>query len=106
MIPTPTDAALMLSQSVEISLLAKATAFLLVGLIAVGLARRARASVRHLILAATFAAIAATPLLINSVPETRITVPIAALTVPGLIASKRSVKRSPRATSTPFTRIA
>jgi beta-lactamase regulating signal transducer with metallopeptidase domain len=82
MIPTPADAALMLSQSVEISLLAKATAFLLVGLTAVGLARRTRASVRHLILAATFAAIAATPLLINSVPETRITVPIAAVTVP------------------------
>lgn len=82
MIPTPADVALMLSQSVEISLLAKATAFLLVGLIGVALTRRARASVRHLILAATFVAIAATPLLVNGIPENRIAIPIAAVTAP------------------------
>lgn len=37
-----------LSRSVELMMLAKVTATLLLGLIAVGLARRARAAVRHL----------------------------------------------------------
>ena len=94
MIPTPADVALMVSQSVEISLLAKATAFLLVGLIGVALARRARASVRHLILAATFVAIAATPLLMNGIPETRIAIPIAAATAP----AERPVAAPPEST--------
>ena len=77
MIPAASEIALRISQSAEISLLVKTTAFLLAGLAAVALARRTRASVRHLILAATFAAIAATPLLINSVPERTIAIPVA-----------------------------
>ncbi len=49
--------ALPLSQSIEVSILVKATVWLLVGLTAVALTGSARASVRHLILAATFAAL-------------------------------------------------
>lgn len=76
MIPTPTEAALSVSQSAEISLLVKATAMLLIGLIAVALAKRTRASVRHLLLAATFAALIATPAIVIAVPETTIAIPV------------------------------
>jgi beta-lactamase regulating signal transducer with metallopeptidase domain len=68
-----------MSQSIEISLLAKATAWLLIGLASVALARRTRASVRHLILAATFAALVATPLVIVAVPERTVAIPVAAV---------------------------
>jgi beta-lactamase regulating signal transducer with metallopeptidase domain len=82
MIPTPGDAALALSQSTEIAILAKATAFLLVGLIGVALTRRARASLRHLLLAATFAALIATPLMVVALPETTIAIPVDAVSAP------------------------
>jgi beta-lactamase regulating signal transducer with metallopeptidase domain len=77
MSPTTSDLALALSRWTELSLLVKATLLLVTGLAAVAFAGRARASVRHLILAATFAAIAATPLLMLAIPQTTIEIPIA-----------------------------
>ncbi len=82
MIPTPAEAALVLSQSAAVSLLVKATLWLVIGLTAVALARRTRASVRHLMLAATFAALVATPLIVVSVPETTIVIPVRAVSAP------------------------
>jgi bla regulator protein blaR1 len=101
MIPTPADVALLLSQSVEASLVIKATALLLLGLTAVALAGRTRASVRHLILAATFASIAAIPLLVNSVPETRITIPIAPVAA-SVSSPVRQAARDTTATAAPL----
>jgi beta-lactamase regulating signal transducer with metallopeptidase domain len=82
MIPTPTEVALALSQSMEISILAKATAWLLIGRTAVTLARRTRASVRHLMLTATFAALIATPFIVVAVPERTIAIPVAVVSAP------------------------
>lgn len=78
MIPSIADAALALSQSIELSIVAKATAIVIAGLIAVRLASRARASVRHLLLAATFASLLALPLLLIAVPQATIDFPVAA----------------------------
>ena len=58
---TITEIALALSNSPELSILAKATLLLTLGLASVGAARRARPSVRHILLAATFVALLALP---------------------------------------------
>ncbi len=92
MIPTPGDAALALSQSTEIAIVAKATAWLVIGLSAVALASRTRASVRHLILAATFAALITTPLIVVAVPETTIAIPVEAVSAPSATATSQVVK--------------
>ena len=70
-----TEAALALSRWAELSILGKATIMLALGLIAARLAGRARASVRHLLLAATFAALLALPLLTLTIPGVLIEVP-------------------------------
>ena len=57
------DAIIFLSRSVELSLLAKATLLLLIGLAALSFAARQQASVRHLLLAATFAALGVIPIM-------------------------------------------
>ena len=77
MIPNLSGAALWLSNSFELSLLAKATLILLAGLAVTALARTARASARHLVIATSFAALVALPLLIAFVPAMAIDVPIA-----------------------------
>jgi bla regulator protein blaR1 len=61
---------------VIISLALKATALVLVGLASARLARRSRASVRHAILVATFAALAALPIATASLPTLSIEVPV------------------------------
>src|SRR5262245_20945762 len=61
-----------------LELLVKATVILAAGLIAAGLARRAQASVRHLILAATFGALIFLPLAVVALPNLDVRVPIAA----------------------------
>ncbi len=66
-----------LSRSVELMMLAKVTATLLLGLIAVGLARRARAAVRHLLLSATFGALVALVFVADLLPPLTIQVPAA-----------------------------
>jgi TonB family protein len=61
-----------LGSLVELSILGKATLILVIGLTIVMLSRRARASVRHLLLAATLAAVFALPLIVLAVPEVTI----------------------------------
>jgi beta-lactamase regulating signal transducer with metallopeptidase domain len=78
MMSTVADAALFLSSSVGLSILLKATFFLALGLTATGLAGRRRASVRHLLLAATFATLIALPFLVLLGPEVSIEIPIRA----------------------------
>ncbi|MGH9383569.1 MAG: hypothetical protein ACRD2N_04695, partial [Vicinamibacterales bacterium] len=91
MIPTPSEAALALSQSMEIALLTKATAVLLVGLVSAALARRTRSSIRHMLLTATFAALVAIPIIGVGVPETAIAIPIATAAVPVAAPAVQSV---------------
>ena len=77
MIPSIAEAAVAMSQSIELSIVAKATAIVIAGLIAVRLASHARASVRHLLLAATFASLLALPLMLLAAPQATIDVPVA-----------------------------
>jgi hypothetical protein len=67
------DLALFLSRWVELSALSKATILLVLGLTAARLARRSRASVRHLVWASTFVALVALPVIITTAPKLRIT---------------------------------
>jgi beta-lactamase regulating signal transducer with metallopeptidase domain len=75
MISTINEAAVALGRLVELSILGKATIILVIGLTIVMLSRRARASVRHLLLAATLAAVLALPLIVWAAPEVIIGVP-------------------------------
>jgi beta-lactamase regulating signal transducer with metallopeptidase domain len=75
MMSTISDAAVALGRLVELSILGKATIILAIGLTIVVLSRRVRASVRHLLLAATLAAVLALPLIVWAVPEVIIGVP-------------------------------
>src|SRR5215510_5730481 len=75
MISTISETAVALGRPVELSILGKATVILVIGLTIVILSRRARASVRHLLLAATLAAVLALPLIALAVPEMTIGVP-------------------------------
>ncbi|MGH9833458.1 MAG: hypothetical protein ACRD9Y_10605 [Blastocatellia bacterium] len=77
MISTINEAAVALGRLVELSILGKATIILMIGLTIVMLSGRARASVRHLLLAATLAAVFALPLLVVAVPEVIIGIPAA-----------------------------
>ena len=77
MISTINEAVVALSRSVELSILGKATLMLVIGLIVVKLAGRARASVRHLLLTATFATVFALPLIALTAPEVTIAVSVA-----------------------------
>ncbi len=76
MIARINEAILFLSSSVELSILAKATIMLILGLTLVRLSGRARASVRHLLLVATFAALLALPLIVVMTPEMAIEIPV------------------------------
>ena len=76
--PSMPDVALLLSQNFELSVLVKATAILLAGLVVTQLTRKARASVRHLVIAASFAALIALPLLLAAAPAMTIDVPVTA----------------------------
>src|SRR5262245_18896465 len=68
-ISTINEAAVAWGRLVELSILGKATVILVIGLTVVMLSRRARASVRHLLLAATLAAVLELPLIVLAVPE-------------------------------------
>src|SRR5262245_49177354 len=74
-ISTINEAAVALGRMVELSILGKATIILVIGLTIVMLSRRARASVRHLLLTATLAAVLALPLIVLAAPEVTIGVP-------------------------------
>jgi beta-lactamase regulating signal transducer with metallopeptidase domain len=81
MMPNLSEAALFVSDSIELSLLAKATLILAVGLVVTRFARTARASVRHLVIATLFIALVALPILIAVVPAQTIDVPVAATAI-------------------------
>jgi beta-lactamase regulating signal transducer with metallopeptidase domain len=70
------DAALSPRGLAVLSILAKVTAILVAGLIAARVAATARASVRHLLLAATFGALAALPLVAAGVPSILVPIPL------------------------------
>jgi beta-lactamase regulating signal transducer with metallopeptidase domain len=71
-------AALLLSNSFELSWLAKATLILIAGLAVIAFARTARASARHLVIATLFATLAALPILMAFVPAMAFDVPVVA----------------------------
>lgn len=64
-----TEFVLMLSGSVGLTILAKSTVILLLGLFAGALAVRAQASWRHLVFATTFGAVLALPLVVLTIPD-------------------------------------
>src|SRR5262245_43787473 len=66
------EAVLAVSSSPELSVLLKGTVLLTLALFAVRMAARARASVRHLVLASAFAALAILPLVIAAAPGLRV----------------------------------
>jgi beta-lactamase regulating signal transducer with metallopeptidase domain len=76
MMPTLASALVAISRSPELMILVKATAILACGLAAARLAGRAQASVRHVALAVTFAAVIALPLLVVAGPAIAISVPV------------------------------
>ncbi|MPY90675.1 MAG: hypothetical protein GEU99_22485 [Luteitalea sp.] len=100
MTPTVADAALFLSSAAGLSILLKATLFLALGLTATWLARRGRASVRHVLLAATFATLLALPFLVLLGPAVSIEIPIGAgddaLAATNATAARDSVSTPPR----------
>ena len=63
------DLVLILSDSVALTILAKATVILLLGLVAGALSVRAQASWRHLVFATTFAALLALPMVVMIMPD-------------------------------------
>lgn len=64
-----TDFILLVSGSLGLSILAKATFILLLGVVVGAIAVRAQASWRHLVFATTFAAVLALPLAVIAIPE-------------------------------------
>ncbi|HSB12427.1 MAG TPA: M56 family metallopeptidase [Blastocatellia bacterium] len=101
MISTINEAAVALSSWVELSILGKATIMLVIGLTVAKLAVRARASVRHILLVATFATVFALPVIVFAAPKVMIGVqvsrerePIAATAA---VASPDNLTSSPRA---------
>jgi beta-lactamase regulating signal transducer with metallopeptidase domain len=76
MTSTISETAVALSRLVELSILGKATVILVIGMTIVMLSRRARASVRHLLLTATLASVFVLPLIVLAVPELTIGVTV------------------------------
>src|SRR5438067_1796370 len=70
------EAILALSRSPGLAILLKATVLLTLALAVVRMAARARASVRHLVLASTFAALATLPLVIAAGPVLRVDIAV------------------------------
>jgi beta-lactamase regulating signal transducer with metallopeptidase domain len=104
MIAALADAAVAMSQSLELSILAKATAMIVVGLGAARLASHARASARHAVLAVTFASLVALPVLLVAWPEATIDVPLVRATAPAVAAAlvRGSVKGRPGVVGAPI----
>ena len=89
------QAALALINRLDVSIVVKTTIVLTFGLAALPIARRARASVRHLLMATTFAIVFVLPIVISTAPTLTIHVPAAAervtTIVPTALASANSV---------------
>ena len=89
-------AALALTGRLDIVIVLKATIVLTFGLATLPLARRARASVRHLLMAATFGTVLVLPLIISAVPPVIIRVPPAAAErVASLVSNEASAPLQP-----------
>lgn len=71
-----TAIAVWLAQSAELSLVVKATLILMAALTVMRLTRRARASVRHLVIATAFGALLALPVLLAVVPPITVDLPV------------------------------
>ena len=82
MIQSLGEAAVLLSRSIELSLLAKATIILIAALVVTRLLRTARASVRHLVVATSFAALVVLPIWLAFAPSMTLDVPVAASAPP------------------------
>ena len=99
MIATATEAVLTVSQSPELSLLVKGTVILGLGLLIAQMARSASASVRHLILAATFCGLLALPLAAIGVPAITVGVTVNALDAraqsDGMASTERATRIAP-----------
>jgi beta-lactamase regulating signal transducer with metallopeptidase domain len=95
---------LLLSRSIELSLIAKATVILLAALAAASLARRARASARHIVIATSFVALIALPILIAAVPAIGIAVPAAPAVVAAPVVSA-AASSSPAPATTEIARV-
>jgi beta-lactamase regulating signal transducer with metallopeptidase domain len=77
MMSTLADAVVFVSSAAGFSILLKATLFLALGLSGAWLARRGRASMRHLLLALTFATLLALPCVVLLGPAVAIEIPVA-----------------------------
>ena len=84
----------LLSGSVEISILAKATVVLIAGLAAAAMARRSRAAMRHLVLAVMFAALAVLPVAAVALPPLTVDLPASAVAAPSTPAPAAPVTTS------------
>jgi beta-lactamase regulating signal transducer with metallopeptidase domain len=94
------QAALSLTGRLDLAIVGKVTIILAFGLTALPLASRARASVRHLLMAATFATVFVLPLAIRStVPAVTIQVPVAAAQRIASVASNGTLEALVPATS-------
>jgi beta-lactamase regulating signal transducer with metallopeptidase domain len=91
MIAYVVQAGVALMSLLDVAIVVKATIVLAFGLAALPLARRARAAVRHLLMAATFGTVLVLPLLITAVPPVTIHVPFA---VTGRVTSVFSTEAS------------
>ncbi len=100
MIRSLSSAVVEMSGSDELSLLVKATLILAIALSVMWLARTARASVRHLVIATAFAALIALPILIASVPSMTIEVPAGEPRVPPTVGVIPPGSSSPNAITT------
>ena len=81
------ESVLAFSNSMELWVLVKATLVLMLGLIVTRLASRARASVRHVALTAVFAALLALPVVMATVPQIAIDIPVASARTAEVFAS-------------------
>ena len=99
------DAAVLLTSGYGFSILLKATLVLALGLAAARLAGRQRASLRHLVLAVTFAALAALPLVLLTGPQVSIRLASATATAPPPLSAApvTAAVSAPRASASPAT---
>jgi uncharacterized protein (TIGR03435 family) len=77
MMSTLGTAILAMSQSTELVVIAKASVIIMMGLIALTVARSARAAIRHAIMTAAFAALFALPIMGAILPATTVHIPVA-----------------------------
>jgi len=89
---------------IELSLVLKATTLLVLGLAASALARHARASVRHLWLAATLGSLAVLPVLVLAAPAVTIAVPVRYASIVLPPAAPVAARRTPAVPANPDAR--